>query len=156
VFLSQSLLKKHDKKYHVESPVIEIDDQTAPHEEAIVVKQIYCALEETPDCPFQCNTKEELRQHIEIEHQSKKPLQCTVCNLYFKNLDDLARHMGVAHNNEELVVTCKLCGMRLPNKNEFIKHLTTTHKSYKPCVKFATNSCDKDECRFHHIRLQPI
>ena len=45
--------------------------------------------------------------------------------------------------------------MGLCSKNYLIKHLVTTHKSYKPCTKFATNSCDTDLCRFDHIKVQP-
>ena len=97
VFMSNSLLKEHDSKFHPESLEIEIDN----NEPTVSIKQFHCALEESPSCPFQCENKEELKRHIEHKHSGKKDLQCTVCNLYFRNFEDLSRHMNPTHKKNE-------------------------------------------------------
>ena len=159
VFINDALLGELIDTEHMDTESNHTIETPTP--EAITPKQIQCALEgnncEDTDCTFQCNIKEDMERHIDLKHQRKQQLQCTVCNLYFRNLDDLARHMGVAHRTGQEVepqVKCNRCGLEFPNKNEIENHLMVDHKTYRPCKKFAEDNCKKDKCRFPHIKPQ--
>ena len=118
VFITDALLGEHIDTEHMDTDSNHTIETPAP--EAFTPKQIHCCLEEDTDCTFQCNTKEEMERHIDCKHQRKQQLQCTVCNLYFRNLDDLARHMGMAHKTgQELEpqIKCNRCGLEFQNKN---------------------------------------
>ena len=128
-------------------------------------QQLHCALQEETDCEFQCENKAQMDDHIKKVHRNKTKLQCTVCDLYFENLDQLSRHVNMTHkgNDEDVQskeiniseLTCRNCQNTFNSKNELNKHIATDHISYKPCRNFATNSCDyQEECRFYHTILR--
>ena len=116
--------------------------------------QLHCALEEAPECQFQCASKNELERHIEQVHRSKNSLQCTVCTLKFINIDELSTHIDTIHKTtEETLFKCNRCGKSLGDKSEMNKHMNDAHKTYKPCSKFAADKCETSQCRFCHIKL---
>ena len=83
-------------------------------------KQIHCALTDSPGCQFQCETQEEMKQHIEIKHRSKTHLQCTVCDIVFRNLDNLSTHMNLTHkktNEVDMQYSCRSCHEKFITKN---------------------------------------
>ena len=131
----------------------------------ITGQQWHCALQDAPACKFQCGTKAQLNNHIKKAHRNKTQLQCTVCNLYLKNVDELSKHMSLTHkrNYEDIQsnetnmskLTCRNCQKTFNSHNELNEHIKTDHISYKPCRNFATNSCPyQEECRFYHVTLQ--
>ena len=77
--LSDSLLMENIQKYHTVNVEIEVDDYTSRFINPPKKQQIHCALEEEPDCHFQCETMEELNKHIANTHPGKKNLQCSQC-----------------------------------------------------------------------------
>ena len=89
--------------------------------------QFHCALsylpECTPECTFQSETKIELDKHIERNHNRNTQLQCSVCMIYLIDLDTLAKHMTMAHKNE----------------NQMTKHMTETHEN-----GFLCRNCEKN------------
>ena len=131
-----------------------------PNIEAPVIKgqQFHCALQDAPACEFQCNTKAELDDHIIKTHRNKTQLQCTVCNMNFRDLDNLAEHMKKDHKKKEQVdsqYTCRSCNEKFETKSDLDIHIKEDHISYKPCRNFATNNCDyNEECRYYHIILK--
>ena len=120
VFISQPLLKEHNEKYHKEGPETETDEPEPLHQ----VTQLHCALYEDPMCQFQCTTLRELNSHIEKTHRKKPDIPCTVCNLLFKNLDDLSKHTTTDHK-----------------KCENLNNLKEKQTSYKPCDYFLKDRC---------------
>ena len=47
---------------------------------------------------------------------------------------------------------CNLCNTQFSEKADLRNHIKTTHKTYKPCLNFATNSCgDGGDCRYNHV-----
>ena len=94
--MSDSLLMDHENNDHVGHGESELNEDN-PEEILLKEQQFHCALVDTPSCQFQCGTKEELKHHIEIKHRSKPHLQCTVCNILFRNLENLAKHTNMAH-----------------------------------------------------------
>ena len=108
MFINKSLLEEHVKKFHMETPVADTPDgetkckcvypciplkapvaasrrqgetYSEPMEPIHTNKQIHCALNDSPECSFQCYTTEELKVHIEKTHRRTTDLQCSVCNL---------------------------------------------------------------------------
>ena len=132
---------------------IEIDDELQ-NEQTAVRKQIHCALREATNCGYQCETEDQIKKHVETKHRTKSHLPCTVCNLYFRDLDDLAQHMTMTHKNQESTIKCNQCEKPLKNKQDLKEHITTVHWSYKPCTNYKTDSCSATPCRFNHIKLQ--
>ena len=68
----------------IEGPVPEVILKTT---------KFHCALSNfsnTTECTFQCDSKEELKNYIEITHNKKTYLQCSVCMLDLGDLDALA------------------------------------------------------------------
>ena len=117
------------------------------------LKQIHCALNEAPECHFQCGTEEQLKKHIEDKHRSKTQLPCTVCNLSFRDLDDLSRHMSMAHKSQDSIfIKCNHCEKALKDKTELKYHISS-HWSYKPCTKYQTDNCNTRPCRFNNTKL---
>ena len=153
VFLSLPLLTEHMSKNHAENNEIVIEE-TDLNYQTPVMKQIHCALNEEPGCTFQCETEEQLKRHIEIKHRSKTHLPCTVCNLNFRDLDDLSRHMNMAHKSLDSTFKCNQCEKPLKDKQDLKQHITTVHWSYKPCKNHKTDNCSASPCRFNHIKLQ--
>ena len=154
-FLSVDLMTEHQKKYHVESVEIEIDDYTSRTTVSPTKRQIHCGLEEEPQCVFQCENKDELNKHIENTHRRKNQIQCTACSLYFRDIDDLAKHMSSTHKRTEVsILKCNQCQNNFGSDTELKKHLNNDHTSYKPCIRFAADKCNTVECRFNHIKLQ--
>ena len=176
VFKLKSKLDEHIGKYHkitTETPApvvatiacnckypcipnvvheeIETDDQSQ-NEENKAITQIHCALNEATDCIFHCETKEQLKRHIEVEHRSNAHIQCTVCDLFFRNIEDLAQHMNKTHKKPDSAIKCNQCEKTLRDKQELKDHITT-HKSYKPCKNYLTNTCSAVSCRFNHIKI---
>ena len=92
--------------------------------------------------------------------KKKKQLQCTVCNLYFRNLDDLANHMSLAPTNTQDVeehedtIKCNQCEKIWQDRNDLNNHMLTGHKTYKPCIKYAGDKCQETKCRFTHVKLK--
>ena len=173
VFISETPLKEHLTKSHkeinIEKALVDGTEDckcvypcipTKPCVEAPVStkKQLHCCLNDTPGCSFQCETQEELQHHIEIKHRSKIHLQCTVCNIVFINLDNLAKHMKLSHKkseDDEMHYSCHSCPEKFKTKNEVDIHINEDHISYKPWRNFATNNCEyNEECRFEHIVLK--
>ena len=60
--------------------------------------------------------------------------------------------MNKTHN----LTKCYQCELSFSSKEEMKQHLKE-HKSYKPCRKFQTNSCEliEEDCSFNHIILGP-
>ena len=82
---------------------------------------------ESPDCPYQCNSIEELATHMRRMHKV----------------------------NEEATFKCNLCEMSFKVKRELNRHMRENHKNFKPCKSFALNRCEFDEdCIFNHTILQ--
>ena len=154
VLLSTSILEEHYAKYQKESPYIEIDEPglNAPD---VTGYQLHCALEESPSCQFQCETKEQLNKHIEQTHRNKNHLQCTVCNLYFRNINELSKHMEMAHKKSvDLKIKCNQCDMDFESEKEVKSHIRNMHKTHKPCKNFQLNQCQyAQDCSFRHIIL---
>ena len=144
VFLSDTLLKDHINNNHIENIDVEKIDHTSM-ENIAQKKQLHCAIIDTPECQFQCETNNEMQQHIKVKHRPKPQLQCTVCNLVFRNLDNLATHMNMAHEKSveaDSQHKCRTCQKEFTNNNELNTHIIENHKSYKPCRNFATNNCE--------------
>ena len=84
-------------------------------------------------------------------------MQCTVCNLYFRNRDELARHTQMAHKKSgEPKIKCYQCDIDFESEKEVKSHIRNNHKTYKPCKNFAANQCQyaDDEYSFNHVILQ--
>ena len=112
VFLSETLLTEHVKKYHVESSEIECDDYEPREKVSNKKQQVHCCLEENTDCIFQCETKDELKIHIEQKHRSKNQLHCSVCNIVFRDLQDLSSYITMIHKDTNEVIhqhKCRSC-----------------------------------------------
>ena len=84
-------------------------------------------------CNIICNGRNELNIHIEKTHRKKPEIPCTVCNLLFKNLDDLSKHTTIAHTS--------------------LSNFKEKQTSYKPCDYFLEDRCTDEECRFNHTKL---
>ena len=54
------------------------------------------------------------------------------------------------------VSKCNNCETKFQTKGDLMEHIKT-HKSYKPCKKYALNKCDmsENECRYKHVILPP-
>ena len=182
VFISKPLLEEHVKKSHNERnltkahvhdtigckcvyPCIPMKSKVEAPVGTLTKQQLHCALQEETDCEFQCENKAQMDDHIKKVHRNKTKLQCTACDLYFENLDQLSRHVNMTHkgNDEDVQsketniseLTCRNCQNTFNSKNELNKHIATDHISYKPCRNFATNNCDyQEECRFDHTILK--
>ena len=73
-------------------------------------RQLHCGLEEEPKCVFQCENKDELNKHKENTHMRKNQIQFTACSLYFRDIDDLAKHMNLTHKRIEVsILKCIQC-----------------------------------------------
>ena len=108
--------------------------ETSSHEATIKTSQLHCALIESPNCLFQCETEQELQHHITIKHRSKNHIQCTVCNIAFRNIDDLATHMNLTHKKRDeadLQYSCRRCEEKFETKSELDKHIKDQHKYSK-------------------------
>ena len=159
VFLSETLLTEHINKYHAESSEIECDDYEPRKKVSNKKRQLHCALEENTDCLFQCETKDQLKIHVEQKHRSKNQLLCVVCNIFFRDLEGLSIHMDMTHKETDefiLQFKCRSCQKEFNSKDELDKHIIDNHKSHKPCKNCATNNCEykSEECRFDHTILQ--
>ena len=149
VFRNDSLLKDHEQNDHEKNIEIEIEDEIP--KEVSTKQQLHCALTDSPDCQFQCETKEQLQRHIETEHRAKTHLQCTVCNIVFRNIDNLSTHMNSTHKKSDegdLQYSCRSCQEKFKTKSELDMHIIAEHKSHKPCITFATDSCEYTKCRY--------
>ena len=93
--------------------------------------QYHCALNEANMCIFQGETKKDLNRHIENIHRKKNQIQCTVCDLYFRNVDDLARHMRMTHKTKFPTLKCSQCEKDFKLEKELKKHIgkIIKHKS---------------------------
>ena len=160
IFITNTLLHDHEREFHFDSgDVQELNDRPV-----IKPQQFHCALIESTGCDFQCDSREVLKQHVDETHRGKTQLQCSVCNVYFRDLNDLSNHMSMSHiemdddtqiletNQSEYI--CRNCQNTFNNNNDLNKHILTEHPSYKPCRNFATNSCEYQECRFYHTILK--
>ena len=49
-----------------------------------------------PECTFQCNTREDLRNHINTDHQ---PIKCNICSESFETKEGANTHRRVKHPN---------------------------------------------------------
>ena len=147
---TESQIRNHMKVHDDTAPTNQIQERTTKSS-----SQIHCALKESSECNFQCSSKEKLEKHIQSVHRSKSTLQCTVCPLLFRNIDDLSRHMNMAHKAiEDTVFKWTQCDNYFQAKSELNKHIIDYHRSYRPCKAFATNSCEYEECRFYHVILK--
>ena len=158
VFVSDSLLMDYENNDHVGHGESEFNEDN-PEEILLKKQQFHCCLVDAPSCQFQCETKEELKHHIEIKHRFKPHLQCTVCKILFRNLENLAKHTNMAHKKDADVdsqFTCRRCQMKFETRSELDVCIIDEHKSHKPCRNFADNSCEYTEhsCRFNNIILK--
>ena len=94
--------------------------------------QLHCALSNKPECPpeclFQCATKGELDEHIERLHRMNTQLPCSVCMVYFRDLDALAKHMSMAHKNENHNLKCSICEEHF--NGELFEHIQQNHMEF--------------------------
>ena len=45
--------------------------------------------------------KGDLKRHIEMVHEGKKPFECAVCSSEFSQKGDLKRHIGMVHEGKK-------------------------------------------------------
>ena len=145
VFITNFLLMEHDGQGHENHSEIEVETHESNDRPVAEKQQLHCALDDSP-CSFQCETREELKQHIDRTHRGKTDLQCDVCNLFFRDLDDLSNHMNMVHRKSDDDIqsnatnmseySCRNCLNAFNNNNELNQHIITEHKSYKTCRNF--------------------
>ena len=87
--------------------------------------QFHCALINNTNCLAQYNTQLEMDKHIMKDHNKKSHLQCTVCDLYLRDLDDLAKHMNMTHKKETISMKCNICGLGFDG--QLIDHIQNKH-----------------------------
>ena len=113
-------------------------------------------------CGLTRNTKHQMEKHMK-EHNEEiddGDFTCDECSYQNNSRDQLAKHIKEAYkrnNSSDItvaVVICRRCGNESKDKNELIKHILDTHPTYKPCIKFRSNTCKALACRFNHIKLQ--
>ena len=88
--------------------------------------QYHCALEDTPACRFQSESKEEFDRHIKRNHKEADHLQCSVCSLYFRDINHLSKHIIMTHNKEALI-NCNKCEEEFMSKTELDRHILENH-----------------------------
>ena len=65
-------------------------------------------------------------------------------------------NVHVNSTNLEDGLSCRTCGYRNRDKDSLYQHIKNEHTKFKPCTKFAQNSCDLDnECLYYHIKMKP-
>ena len=124
VFLSQPLLNEHIHQFHTENKTEEVQntDQTSGD-----IIQLHCALEESSpstSCEFQCSSRNQLKKHIDLVHRIKTLLQCTLCTLTFKNIEDMSQHINMVHRTKEDTI-CNICGQYY--EDELNEHINRKH-----------------------------
>ena len=129
---------------------------------------------------FHRETESELEKHFKI-HDGNSQNECNKCGENFATKQTLRTHVKVLHNKStkriEKQVThsdkmdidndtadtesfkcktfvnlnCKFCDFKTQSKQDLETHKLNTHRSYKPCTKFAKGECTYgDACIFNH------
>ena len=120
-------------------------------------------------CPFQTNNRDQLKYHVETKHRGVQAYDCQNCEKTLNTKDELDTHIINTHNSnkttesDELIEklerthitpTCNKCNLSCNSKDELNNHIFSNHRSYKPCINYASNSCEYEKCRFRHIKLK--
>ena len=79
-----------------------------------------------------CNTillsEKDLKTHISLVHEEKKPFKCGMCKSKFSENKSLNRHMVLMHKAEKSIVKCKVCHAVFTELDDLKRHLASAHE----------------------------
>ena len=89
-------------------------------------------------CNYQSDTNDNLKCHLRNVHFQKSPkVSCTDCEIFFKNKDDLLKHIGEVHNN---LIKCNKCNFSCYSNDKMKRHITDIHGNFE---KFICSECNQ-------------
>lgn len=101
-------------------------------------------------CHARFNIRDNLLQHIDIEHRHK----CGVCQIKFKIKDELLRHMATKHCLSVRLYNCEKCPMTFRLADSLKRHLHETHSEIKVAQSTKTASAIQEQCIPHIMMNQ--
>ncbi|KAH3897460.1 hypothetical protein DPMN_021648 [Dreissena polymorpha] len=124
------------------------------------VPEFYCSV-----CSFKGHSPYALRNHVK-SHTSDFPFQCKYCDMPFRKVLELTKHVQYptdryisSHTNVSGGKTfkCLVCSQTMPRKNSMSRHILT-HLQTKP---YQCNICDhrcnrRDALRKHYKRIHAV
>ena len=111
------------------------------------------------ECNSNCESEEELSEHVDKEHSSFK---CEVCEKIVQSQHALKQHMSSIHsrNKRTINIECTECKERFLTGHKVEEHMKTKHHSKdgfevgrnrRECRYFRNGYCNKgDTCMFKH------
>ncbi|XP_061402531.1 zinc finger protein 624-like [Musca vetustissima] len=93
-------------------------------------------------CGKTFQSKYNLSKHIENEHirVAAEPLQCLICNTWYRNPDGLKAHQKNMHSNTDTEHRCHICHKVSTTHRALLRHINFNHVRER---KFKCTMCEK-------------
>ena len=76
-----------------------------------------------------------MKKHISIVHDKKKPFSCEICDGSFLSRYDLERHFSKVHEGNKDPFRCYKCNSAFASKGKLKSHIEADHEGKKPFEK---------------------
>lgn len=114
------------------------------------IKRLIC-----DKCGKTFQTKYNLNKHIEKDHPTVKPepLQCLICNTWYRNPDGLKAHNKNMHSNLDTEHRCHICQKVSTTYRALKRHINFNHVRER---KFKCTMCEKAFKRSQDLRVSVL
>ena len=94
-----------------------------------------------------------MREHEEdIDECIHSINKCDKCSYQSKQMRYVQNPSEDVEEQQSHPIKCNHCEKVLKDNTDLKSHIST-HRSYKPCTKYQTDSCNTLPCRFNHTKL---
>lgn len=103
-------------------------------------------------CGKTFQSKYNLSKHIENEHLrvQSEPLQCLICNTWYRNPDGLKAHNKNMHSNSDTEHRCHICQKVSTTHRALLRHINFNHVRER---KFKCTMCEKAFKRSQDLKV---
>ncbi|XP_054737642.1 transcription factor grauzone-like [Anastrepha obliqua] len=101
-------------------------------------------------CAKEIRDKATFEKHVRLHFVHGPKVKCTIegCDRWFKDEDNVRRHIRRLHTKEEKAVQCDICGRESKNKSALSKHKRRVHSN----IVFTCEECKKTFTRAIYLR----
>ena len=150
--ISESTSSKHDGKKkseetHLEQNLGPIPAANSDFEEIV---ELTCRL-----CVFECETKDEIDEHIEKAHMIPKTHPCQLCEFKGKSKANLEKHIQIHHKtakvdikaNDQIIFSCNICEYTCSLNIKLKRHMKTKH--IQPTETNEKSNASQEETKYN-------
>ena len=115
-------------------------------------------------CDNKFTTNHHLEEHMKTIHTNDGDWRCDDCPYQTNTSDSLKKHIDITHHTSHQIprtkttsspvnqIKCNFCDEKFATTSDMINHRKTSHKTFKPCRNLL-NCQYQDKCLYNHNKV---